>query len=128
LTNVAKKQQQKLLPTTMNMAGKATSRVTAQYLYQAMFTTFACHNLPEDIDLPREIIKDASTTLSSLHTATTTPQSKLNLEVASWNTEHMPITSIFSLIFEDNIGEDGLSLQSTYQVNIDTLIKLLPFL
>ncbi len=28
-------------------------------------------------------------------------------------------TAISLLVFEDNVGEDGLSFQSTYKVNID---------
>jgi hypothetical protein len=46
---------------------------------------------------------------------------KFNLEVASWTTTCKATTSGSSLVFEDNVGEDRLSSQSTYKVNIDCL-------
>jgi hypothetical protein len=47
-----------------------------------------------------------------------TPQSILNSEVESWNARNSSNT-VSSSIFDDNIGEDGLSAQSMYQKNID---------
>jgi hypothetical protein len=51
---------------------------------------------------------------------TITPIAKINLEVASWTTTRMATMAGSSLIFEDNVGEDRLSSQSTYKVNIDS--------
>jgi hypothetical protein len=39
--------------------------------------------------------------------------------VSSWTTNGKATTAGFLLVFEDNVGEDGLSYQSTYKVNID---------
>jgi hypothetical protein len=72
------------LPTLLALVApsKFASRITTQCLYHAVFATFLCHDLPEDIYLPREIIKATSTTLPSLRLVTKTPQSKLNSQVA----------------------------------------------
>ncbi len=42
----------------------------------------------------------------------------MNSEVESWNTRKVTNT-VSSSIFDDNIGEDGLSTQSMYEHNID---------
>jgi hypothetical protein len=47
-----------------------------------------------------------------------TPQSILNSKVESWDT-HKVTNTVSSSIFDDNIGEDGLSVQSMYENNID---------
>jgi hypothetical protein len=39
--------------------------------------------------------------------------------VSSWTTNGKATIAGSSLVFEDNVGEDGLSSQSTYKVNID---------
>jgi hypothetical protein len=39
--------------------------------------------------------------------------------VSSWTTNGRATTAGSLLVFEDNVGEDGLSSQSTYKVNID---------
>ncbi len=41
--------------------------------------------------------------------------------VSSWTTNGKATTAVSLLVFEDNVGEDGLSSQSTYKVNIDCL-------
>ncbi len=41
--------------------------------------------------------------------------------VSSWTTNGKATTVASLLVFEDNVGEDGLSSQSTYKVNIDDL-------
>ncbi len=40
---------------------------------------------------------------------------------SSWTTNGKATTAGSLLVFEDNVGEDGLSTQSTYKVNIDCL-------
>ncbi len=49
---------------------------------------------------------------------TKTPIEKFNLEVASWTTTRKATAASSSFVFEDNVGEDGLSSQSTYKVHI----------
>ncbi len=39
--------------------------------------------------------------------------------VSSWTTNGKATTAASLLVFEDNVGEDWLSSQSTYKVNID---------
>jgi hypothetical protein len=71
---------------------KFTSRVTTLCLYNAVFAMFLHHDLPGDLDLLREIVKDTMTTISSMRMPTITPQSRLNAEVASWNTIYKATT------------------------------------
>ncbi len=47
------------------------------------------------------------------------PLAQLNSMVSSWTTNCKATTAGFSLVFEDNVGGDRLSSQSTYKVNID---------
>jgi hypothetical protein len=62
------------------------------------------------------------TTLTSLpKRCTITPIAKFKLEVASLATTCKATTACSSLVFEDNVGEDGLSSQSTYKFNIECL-------
>jgi hypothetical protein len=49
------------------------------------------------------------------------PLAQLNSIVSSWTTNGKATTAGSLLVFEDNVGEDGLSTQSTYKVNIDSL-------
>ncbi len=60
------------------------------------------------------------TTLSSLpKRCTIGPLAQLNSMVSSWTANGKVTTAGSSLVFEDNVGENGLSTQSTYKVNID---------
>jgi hypothetical protein len=73
-----------------------------------------------DLSLPKDIIQDIITTSTSPpKRCSKTPIEKYNLEVASWTTTRKTTTAGSSLVFEDIVGEDGLSSQSTYKVNID---------
>jgi hypothetical protein len=49
------------------------------------------------------------------------PLAKLNSMVSSWTTNGKATTAGSLLVFGDNVGEEGLSTQSTYKVNIDCL-------
>jgi hypothetical protein len=49
------------------------------------------------------------------------PLAQLNSIVSSGTTNGKATTAGSSLVFEDNVGEDGLSTQFTYKVNIDCL-------
>ncbi len=49
------------------------------------------------------------------------PLAQLNSMVSSWTANGKTTTAGSLLVFEDNVGEDGLSFQSTYKVNIDCL-------
>jgi hypothetical protein len=78
------------------------------------------HFLPNDLCLLKHIIQDIMTPLTSLpKRCTKTLAAKFNLEVASWTTTCKAITAGSSLVFKDNFGEDRLSSQLTYKVNLD---------
>jgi hypothetical protein len=78
-----------------------------------------CHFPPNDLSLLKDIIQDIITTSTSPpKRCTKTPIEKYNLEVASWTTTRKTTTAGSSLVFEENIGEDRLSPQLTYKVNI----------
>jgi hypothetical protein len=63
-----------------------------------------------------------STTSSSLpKRCTIGPLAQLNSMVSSWTTNGKATIAGSLLGFRDNVGEDGLSSQSTYKVNIDCL-------
>jgi hypothetical protein len=93
----------------------------SQCLYHDVFTTYLCQFLPNDLHLLKDIIQDIITALTSLpKRCTITPIAKFNLEVASWTTTcNKATTAGSSFVFEDSDGEDGLSFQLTYKVNID---------
>jgi hypothetical protein len=78
------------------------------------------HFLPNDLHLLKGIIQDIITTSTSPpKRCTITPIAKFNLEVVSWTPTCKATTSVSSFVFEDNFGEEGLSSQLTYKVNID---------
>ena len=47
------------------------------------------------------------------------PSGPINSMVSSWTTNGKATTAGSSLVFENNVGEDGISTQSNYKVNID---------
>jgi hypothetical protein len=117
-----KKNQEILLPTATNRTGKLAPRVNSKCLYHDIFTMYLRHFTPNDLSLPKDIIQDIITTLTSPpKRCTKTPIEKSNLEVASWTTTCKTTTAGSSIVFEDNVGEEGLSSQWTYKVNIDCL-------
>ncbi len=68
----------------------------------------------------KNIIQDIMNTSSSLpKRCTIGPLAQLNSMVSSLTTNGKAITAGSLLVFEDNVGEDGLSTQSTNKVNID---------
>ncbi len=46
------------------------------------------------------------------------PLAQINSMVSSWTTNGKATTAGSLLVFDDNVGEDGLSSQSTHKVNI----------
>ena len=56
--------------------------------------------------------------VSSQRSGNSNPLSHLNSMVDSWTTKRNDNNNSTS-IFDENIGEDGLSIQSAYDVNID---------
>jgi hypothetical protein len=100
------------------------SRVAGQLLYHDVFSTYIHHFVQDDLYPLKDVIQDIMTTSSSLQkrcTITIGPLAQLNSMVSSWTTNGKATTAGSSLVFEDNVGEDGLSSQSTYKVKIDCL-------
>jgi hypothetical protein len=97
--------------------GGKTLRVPAQYKYNSVFQTFPCHLLAKDSCILKAIIEETMNSSFSCRSEAT-PQSILHSEVESWNM-HKVTNTVSSSIFDDNIGEDGLSAQSMYEKNID---------
>jgi hypothetical protein len=119
-TKKTNQNQANLLPTSKNRTGKLLSKVAGQCLYHDVFTTYMRHFLPNDIHLLKDIIKDIMTTLTSRpKRCTMGPITQLNSMVALWTTNCKATTAGSSLVFEDNVGEDGLTSHSTYKVNIN---------
>jgi hypothetical protein len=81
-------------------------------LYHGIFTTFQRHNAhPYNSDKKALIIS-----LLTNHKLVRTPRSvTVNAEVASWwkGNAKSDSSSLPSMMFEDNVGEDGLYAQSS---------------
>ena len=99
-----------------NLGGK-NPRVPPLYKYHSVFQTFPCHLLAKDSYIPTAIIEETRNSSFYCHSKAT-PQSILNSKVESWNTRKVTNT-VSSSIFDNNIGEDGLSAQSMYEKKID---------
>ncbi len=78
------------------------------------------HFVQDDPHPLKFVIQDIMSTSSSLpKRCTIGPLAQLNSMVPSWTTNGKATTAGSLLVFEDNVGEDGLSTHSTYKVNID---------
>jgi hypothetical protein len=79
------------------------------------------HHFVQDDPHPlKYVIQDIMTSSSSLpKRCTIGPLAQLILMVSSWTANGKATTAGSLLVFEDNVGEDRLSTQSTYEVNID---------
>ncbi len=78
------------------------------------------HFVKNDPHSLKDFIQDIMNTSSSLpKRCTIGPLAQLNSMVSLWTTNDKATTAGSLLVFEDNVGEDGLSCQSTYKVNID---------
>jgi len=60
-------------------------------------------------------------TTSTARLSNTNCLAEYNAEVASWNTKRKDNNSSSTSIFDENVGEDGLSSQSTYDISINAL-------
>jgi hypothetical protein len=115
----SKRNHDKLLPTAKNRSGSLQSRVAGQLLYHDVFSTYMCHLVQDDSHPLKYFIQDIMTTSSLLpKRCTVGPLAQFNSMVSSLTANGKATTAGSSLVFEDNVGEDGLSSQSTYKVNI----------
>ncbi len=110
------------LPIAGNRAAKTAGRVDSRVLYYPIFTTFACHTMSENILYYTNIVKNViATTSTACILGNTNCLADLNAEVASWNIKRKANNSSSSSIHDENVGEDGLSSLSTYNVSINSL-------
>jgi hypothetical protein len=115
-----KRNHDKLLPTAKNRSGHLQSRLAGQLLYHDVFSTYMRHFIQDDPHSLKYVIQDIMNTSSSLpKRCTIGPLAQLNSMISSWTANGKVATAGSLLVFEDNVGEDGLSSQSTYKVNID---------
>jgi hypothetical protein len=112
------KNLRRVLPTAQNRSTKSVPRDVGQCVYFDVFSIFARQTLPsaEEFDEIMAAVKSVTTKLTSQRSGSTNRMSQLNSEVSSWNTKRQIFPSS-STIFNDSIGEDGLSSQSTYDVS-----------
>jgi hypothetical protein len=116
----SKRNYEKLLPTAKNRTGNLQVKVAGQLLYHDVFSMYMCHFVQDDSHPLKDVIQDIMNTSSSLPKRCTIGRlAQLNSMVSSWTTNGKAITAATLLVFEDNVGEDGLSSQSTYKGNID---------
>jgi hypothetical protein len=104
--------------------GSKTPRVPPQYKYHSVFQTFPCHILAKESYILKAIIQEI-TNSSFSRRPKATPQFILHSKVESWNTRKVTNT-VSSSIFDDNIGEDGLSAQSMHEKKLTTPIAKMP--
>ncbi len=106
--------QHKILPT------KKTPRcnvVTVEWIYHRIFTSFMRHCPVDDLDEYRKAIYfSLSNTQQSTKTTKINLCMKLNDEVATWSQKSKTVFS--SRNHDDNVGDDGLSAQLVYSINI----------
>jgi hypothetical protein len=118
----SKRNYDRLIPTAKSRTGNLQSRVAGQLRYHDVFSMYMRHFIQDDPHPLKYVIQDIMTTSSSLQKRCTIgPLAQLNSIVSSWTTNGKATTAGSSLVFEDKIGEYGLSSQSTYKVNIDCL-------
>ncbi len=118
----SKRNHEKLLPTAKNRTGNLQVRVAWQLLYHNVFSTYMCHFVQDDPHPLKDVIQDIMNTSSLLpKRCTIGPLAQLNSMVSSWTTNGKATKFGSLLVFENNVGEDGLSTQSIYKGNIDCL-------
>ncbi len=112
-------QKYEMLPTAKNRTNNSIPRrLDTKFENHHIFTTVACHKLPNDMRLLRSIIMVFLMDVSSQRSGTSNPLSQLNLMVDSWTTKRNDNHDSTSF-FDENICEDGFFIQSAYDVNID---------
>jgi hypothetical protein len=113
---LAGKNLRRVLPTAKNRYTKSVPRVVGQCVYFDLFSTYAHQTLlnAEEFDEIMAAVKSITTNVTSQRSGSRNRMSQLNSEVSSWNTKRQIFPSS-STIFNESIGEDGLSSQSTYE-------------
>jgi hypothetical protein len=89
-----------------------------QSLYHGIFTTFQCHNAYSYNSDKKALIISFLTNCKLVRTP---PTMSKNAEVSFWwrGSLRSNSSSLHSMMFEDNVREDGLSTQSSYTLDIN---------
>jgi hypothetical protein len=92
--------------------------VGVQSLYHGIFTTCQCHNAYFYNSNKMALFISLLTNCKLVRTPPTVSK---NAEVSSWwkGTSKRDSSSLHSMMFEDNVEEDGLSAQSSYTIDIN---------
>jgi hypothetical protein len=92
--------------------------VGVQSLYHGVFTTCQRHNASSYNSEQKALIISLLTSCKLVKTPQTVT---INAKVASWwkGNAKSDSSSLPSMLFEDNVGEDGLSAQSSYTIDIN---------
>ncbi len=114
-------QRRRIVPTVQNLGSK-TPRVPPKYKYHSVFQTFPHYLLAKDSYFLKAIIEEI-TNSSFSRCPKATPQAILHSEVESWNTRKVTNT-VSSSIFDDNIGEDGLSASQCMNFLMTPITKM----
>ncbi len=117
--DVSRKKRNKKKPKQSNqIEDKDTLNIGVHSLYHSIFTSFQCHNALSNNSDEKELIISL---LMSRRLVRTSPTRSKNAEVSSWwkRSSKSNSSSFHSMIFEDNVGEDGLSAQSSYVTDIN---------
>jgi hypothetical protein len=87
-------------------------------LYHSIFTTFEPYNALSYNSDEKELIISL---LMSRRLVRTSPTRSKNAEVSYWwkGSSKSNSSSFHSMMFEDNVGKDGLSAQSSYIIGIN---------
>jgi hypothetical protein len=94
---------------------KSSSRVSVQCLYHSIFTNFPRH-INQSLEKPSTSVLEKLRKIPIIRNAIPEP-TKLNTIVSSWSkSTHINQENQF---FEESVGEDGLSSQSTYENSIE---------
>jgi hypothetical protein len=90
--------------------------VANQLLYHDVLSTYMHHFVQDDPPPLKDVIQDIMNTSTSLpKRCTIGPIAQLYSMVSSWTTNGKATTAGYLLVFDDNVGKDGLSSQSTYK-------------
>ena len=100
---------------------KTSEWVESQFLYYPCFSTFARHKQPPvstdgNPGIEFNIILKTISAFPAARTVKKDSLAERNAEVASWWTTKPKSNNNSTSIFDENLGEDGLSTQSTYGV------------
>ena len=92
--------------------------VGVQSLYHGIFTTFQRHNAYSYNSEEKALIISLLTNRKLVRTPPTVSK---NAEVPSWwrGSSKSNSSSLHSMMFEDNVGKDGLFAQSSYTIDIN---------